>query len=203
MMKVAGKQKIGRQGVGLPRVLSNAAARGFTLIELMIVVIIVSVILAVGLPTFSSASLVTRLKNYANEMLSSVYLARGEAIKRSAPVRLCISADGSTCTTTGDWEQGWIVIDPNDVVLRHWDALDEGYKFTGYVDPNNPGSTAFHTLTFDPSGASVTRTPGGVGIATMNVCRREPSVGHQERKVTVSANGRARISTTEERVCNP
>ena len=81
--------------------------------------------------------------------------------------------------------------------------ISSDYRMTGYVDPNDPSSAAFHTLTFDPSGVGVTRTPGGVGIATFNVCRVQPSVGHQERKVTVATTGRARISTTEEGVCTP
>jgi type IV fimbrial biogenesis protein FimT len=171
----------------------------------MIVVVILAAVLVIGLPSFSAAGLVTRLKSYANEMVTSVYLARSEAIKRNTTMTLCTSADGSACTTSGDWEQGWIVVvDPNDptTVLRHHEALSSDYKLTGYLDPNDPGSTAFHTMEFDPSGVGVA-VDGVVRIGTMNVCRLNPSPGHQERKVTISASGRTRVNTTEEGVCAP
>jgi type IV fimbrial biogenesis protein FimT len=184
-------------------------AAGFTLIELMIVLVILAAVLVIGLPSFSSAALVSRLKSYANEMVASVYLARSEAIKRNTAMTLCMSADGNACTTSGDWEQGWIVVvDPNDptTVLRYYEALSGDYKLTGYIDPNDPTSTAFHSLVFDPSGAGVVMKTSGsdqIGIGTMNLCRLNPSPGRQERKVTVSASGRTRVTTTEEGVCTP
>jgi type IV fimbrial biogenesis protein FimT len=180
-------------------------AAGFTLIELMIVLVILAAVLVIGLPSFSSAALVSRLKSYANEMVASVYLARSEAIKRNTATTLCMSADGNACTTSGDWEQGWIVVvDPNDptTVLRYYEPLSGDYKLTGYIDPNDPTSTAFQSMVFDPSGVGVA-VDGVVRIGTMNLCRLNPSPGHQERKVTVSATGRTRVTTTEEGVCTP
>lgn len=193
-----------RRGRGRGRAVS-----GFSLIELMIVLVILAAVLVIGLPSFSSAGMVTRLKSYANEVVTSVYLARSEAIKRNTTMTVCQSADGSTCTTSGDWEQGWIVVvDPNDpaTVLRQYEALSGDYKLTGYIDPNDPSSTAFHSLVFDPSGVGVVmRTSGSdqIGIGTMNVCRLNPSPGNQERKVTISASGRTRVTTTEEGACSP
>lgn len=180
-------------------------AAGFTLIELMIVLVILAAVLVIGLPSFSSAALVSRLKSYANEAVTSVYLARSEAIKRNTAMTVCQSADGNACTTSGDWEQGWIVVvDPNDptTVLRYYEALSGDYKLTGYIDPNDPTSTAFQSMVFDPSGVGVA-VDGVVRIGTMNLCRLNPSPGHQERKVTVSATGRTRVTTTEEGVCTP
>ena len=182
---------------------------GFSLIELMIVLVILAAVLVIGLPSFSSAGLVSRLKSYANEVVSSVYLARSEAIKRNTPITLCQSADGNACTTSGDWEQGWIVVvDPSDpaTVLRYYETLSGDYKLTGYIDPNDPSSTGFHSLVFDPSGVGVIMKTSGsdeIGLGTMNLCRLKPTPGNQERKVTISASGRTRVSTTEEGVCTP
>ena len=158
---------------------------GFTLVELMIVLVIVAVVVMMAGPGFMEASLNTKLKTSTNALLSSVYSARGEAIKRNVPVRLCASADGSSCATSGDWEQGWVVLDPNDVVIEHRQALSSGYKMT---------STGGLILTFQPSGLASTSS-------TIKVCRAAPEPGGQERLVTVWGTGRPSVTKTTTASC--
>jgi type IV fimbrial biogenesis protein FimT len=168
---------------------ASAGARGrmggFTLIELMIVVVIVAVVLVLAGPGFREANLNTRLKSYSNQLLSTALFARGEAIKRNVPVTLCASGDGSTCASGGDWEQGWIVLDPNDVLIEHQQALSGGYKLT---------STGGLTLTFQPSGVAGTST-------TLRLCRLTPEPGKQERVVSISATGRPSVTRTTAGTC--
>jgi type IV fimbrial biogenesis protein FimT len=169
-----------------PRFGSRMPVKGFTLVELMIVMIILGVILAIGLPGFATLTLSTKLKSYANEMVASVYLARSEAIKLNKPMRLCVSADGIICAGSGDWEQGWIVIDPSDnTVIGQQPKLSAGYKFTG---------TGPAIMTFLPSGVAS-------DASTMKVCRLTPEVGGQEREVIVSITGRPRVTRTETSTC--
>ena len=169
----------------------NARGGGFTLIELMIVLVILGVILAVAVPGFSQLGLSTKLKSYANQMVSSVYLARGESIKRNAPMTLCVSTDGLACEGSGAWEDGWIVLDPNDLVLQYQQEVANGFKMacTGTC----PGSSS-HTLTFEPSGLVGTQT-------TIRICRQTPSVGNQEREVEISATGKPRVNRTTDGTC--
>lgn len=165
---------------------SRSGARGFTLVELMVVLLIVGVILMVALPGFRNVTLATRLTNYANELVASVYLARGEAIKRNANVRLCATADGENCATSGGWAQGWVVLDPNDVVLKEQTGLENGFSM------NETGGV--HTLTFDSTGFAGAAT-------TFKVCRQTPSVGHQEREIQVNTVGRTSVKRTNNGTC--
>jgi prepilin-type N-terminal cleavage/methylation domain-containing protein len=64
---------------------------GFTLIELVVTVLILAILITVGVPSFSDATLGSRLGSYANELMTSAYLARSEAMKRNLPVTLCTS----------------------------------------------------------------------------------------------------------------
>jgi type IV fimbrial biogenesis protein FimT len=169
--------------------LMQGKAGGFTLIELMIVLVILAVVAVLAPAGFTQLSLTTNLRSNANEMLSSVYLSRSEAIKRNTPVTLCVSTDGATCAGAGDWEQGWIVLASDGTVVKHHPALAAGYSMTGSASA--PGS---HTMVFQPSGSASTSS-------NITVCRQNPYVGNQERVVSVSATGRGRIFTTTAGSC--
>jgi type IV fimbrial biogenesis protein FimT len=161
-------------------------AGGFTLIELMMVLVIVAVVMTIALPSFSVIGLRTKLKSYSNDLVASVYLARGEAIKRNASVRLCASSDGIDCAAGGDWDQGWLVIDPNDTVIRYQQGLSSGIKLFG--------QSSVHTMTFEPSGAGVVMTPpGSVTQRYLTLCQQSPDEADEARRITVSAGGKSRI----------
>lgn len=160
--------------------------KGFTLIELMIVLVIVAVVLVMVPPGMAQLSLSTNLKSYSHEMLSSAYLARSEAIKRNAPATLCVSTDGATCAGAGDWEQGWIVVAADGTVIKSQQAIAPGYKMTG--------SPASDTIVFQPSGSASTSS-------IITLCRQQPAVGNHEREVRITATGRARVVTTSTGTC--
>src|SRR3990167_5069797 len=85
-----------------------ARERGFTLIELMITLAVFAALLAVMVPSYSDMTLGSKLRSQANDLVAGAVLARSEAIKRNAAVRMCVSADGASCIA-GGWEQGWVV----------------------------------------------------------------------------------------------
>lgn len=166
-----------------------ARTGGFTLIELMIVLVIVAALLVLAVPSFSVVSLRTKLKSFANEVVASAYLARGEAIKRNAPMTLCASADGSTCAGGGDWDQGWVVMDPNSIVVKHYQGSSSGIKIFAL--------SSVHTITFQPSGITTTPT-------TMTICQQTPSEGIEERQVRISTTARPRVTVPEPPIgCSP
>ncbi|GAB3280981.1 GspH/FimT family pseudopilin [Parahaliea aestuarii] len=161
--------------------------KGFTLVELMIVLVILAVLLVLAAPAFQSAKSVSALKRYANELRSSAILARGEAIKRNAQVRLCATANGSSCAASGDWGQGWIVLDPNDRVVHQQQAIPADYRI---IDPNS----AVIDLVFQPSGIAST-------AAAIKVCQQAPAVSAEARIVRVTATGRSAVESVTASTC--
>lgn len=91
-------------------------ARGVTLIELIIGIAVLGILAAVALPSFTETIQSNTQTSQINTLLSSLHLARSEAIKRNSPVTLCKSNDNSTCNTDNDnhWERGWIVFVDSD-----------------------------------------------------------------------------------------
>jgi type IV fimbrial biogenesis protein FimT len=73
---------------------SMQARKGFTLIEVMLVIAILSIVLAIAVPGFSGLMQKNRVSSGTSEIISSLALARNEAITRRANVVLCANAGG-------------------------------------------------------------------------------------------------------------
>lgn len=102
---------------------------GFTLIELMISIAILSILLTLAAPSFTETIANHRVKAAASDLHMSMLKARSEAISRNTDV--AISSAG--------WESGWQV-KRGDVVIENHDALKG-------VSISDPG-----TLTYRSSG---------------------------------------------------
>ena len=76
--------------------------RGFTLIELMLVVTIAAVMLGIGVPAFREFMATQRVKNTAFDFAAALLLARSEAVKRNTAVTLAQAG--------GSWADGWTVV---------------------------------------------------------------------------------------------
>ena len=96
--------------------------KGFTLIELMVTVAIVGVAATVAVPSLTVFMQNNRMTTNVNDFVTSINVARSEAVKRGTKVTLCKSNNGKDCASSGNWEQGWIsFVDPNNNA-----AVDKG-----------------------------------------------------------------------------
>lgn len=97
---------------------------GFTLVEALVVVVIVAILAAVAMPSLSSALANQRLRAAGTDLVSTLLLARSEAIKRGAQVQVAPLA-------AGDWNSGWRVVATGTgeqvektEALGHWVEVD-------------------------------------------------------------------------------
>jgi type IV fimbrial biogenesis protein FimT len=143
----------------------------------MVVLTIMAVLLGIGVPSFKNIALNSKLSSYTNDFIASVNQARSEAFKRNATVSLCASANGTSCSSTGGWEQGWIILFGSTAIAKH-EAIQQGFLMSGSVNK----------IDFDPTGLGATS-------ATITVCSLTPR-GDQERSILVSASGRTSVVKT-------
>jgi type IV fimbrial biogenesis protein FimT len=84
-------------------------ACGFTLVELLVVIVIVSILMAIGVPSYRSVTNSNRITAEANGLLGDLQLARAEAIKQGQTVVVCASTTGAQCSNSNNWRTGWIL----------------------------------------------------------------------------------------------
>lgn len=173
-------------------VIRLSGCKGFTLVELMMVLAIGLVLQAVAVPALSAALDSMRLSAVSQSLFLSLQLTRSEAIKRGGRVVLCKSASGADCTRVGGWEQGWIVfhdrnnnarVDVGEAILQHEQSLGAAVRLSG----NNLVESY---VSYTPLG-NASMTGGGMQMGTLTVCQpaatRVPA-----RQIVISSSGRAR-----------
>lgn len=163
----------------------QSVAAGFTLIELVIVLTIVSITLSIGVPSFQGFIKSSRVAGLTNQFVTSVNYARSEAVKRGSRVTVCKSANQSTCTAGGDWDQGWMVF-VDTANFGVWDAGEEIVR----VQEDFEGATTLKVvsgvgsaLSFLPRGRLVTGQSGQLSLCD----------NHEARTININAVGRTHI----------
>ena len=167
---------------------------GFTLIELIVTVAAAIVILAVGIPVFSTMIANNRAAADSNALVTAFQFARSEAVKRSAQVRVC-AGDGDDSNPTpagcgGDWTGGLLVqVASSGEILRVWDRFEGNVTIT-----EDAGRTQ---VVFASDGAWL---DDGGGAPCLDI-QRALAVGAQARRwLGLYTTGRTQVSSTQAEV---
>ncbi|WP_309292538.1 GspH/FimT family pseudopilin [Azonexus sp.] len=124
----------------------SAKSGGFTLIELMVVVMILAILAAFAAPAMQNMIVQNRLAGQTNELLGTIQFARGEAIKRNQSIRFCpvANAGDTACDAdAGNWAHWVVALNADDTVLRQG-SMPTNLQLSSDLDNN--------TLIFAPTG---------------------------------------------------
>ena len=127
---------------------SPPSDKGFTLIELMVVVAIASILVSMAVPSFTALMKDSRMRSEANGLLGAFVYARTEAVRRGNLVHIGSQGAGGgivawvdqTGGTAGTWEAG--------EELRLWEPINSSMTI------NSAGS--FSSFTFYGNGLANT-----------------------------------------------
>lgn len=129
---------------------------GFTLVELLVAMVIISILLATGIPALTNFNNSVSVRATSDQLLTSLGFARTEAVSEVTEITICATANanGDTCGGSDNWNNGWIVfVDANADGL-----LDAGEELKNFVDISRHGvafTATAGSITFDSKGENL------------------------------------------------
>ncbi len=106
--------------------------KGFSIIELMVTLTIVSIVLSYAMPSFYQLKLNKLMESERNRLTVSLNFARNYAVKNQQHVIICPSSSGNSCDNKSKWFGGWIIfldsnknrmLDSDELLLQHENAM--------------------------------------------------------------------------------
>lgn len=149
---------------------------GFTLLEAMIVVALISIATAIAVPSFTSILNTGKSASQTQALVAAVQLARSEAVTRRENVSVAAMDNGEGAS----WTNGWQVM-AGDEVLREFPELSDGSWLTG-----TDGMT---TIIFNSSGYLLKGAAVDFSLE-IDGCR-----GDKNRLIQINRNGRVEVSS--------
>jgi type IV fimbrial biogenesis protein FimT len=181
-----------------PRTLNFRRPSGFTMLEVLITLIILSILSAVAYPSLREFNMSGAATAQANSLLGNLNTARAEAVKSATNVR--VSAIG------GNWSSGWqIAVDRNrngvvdggdgDRVITETGATRSNFTWSGAQDPSGAALAQFF---YGPTGEIIQPTSGVMFMLK----RTDPAAAPAKcRRVAVALSGRAESRRGESNPC--
>ena len=189
---------------------------GFTLIELMIVVVIVGILLGVGIPSYNSLRNNNCLVTNTNRLVATLQYARSEAAKKNADV--------SVRARNGSWRFGFEIVTDEEPGCTGVDDVDgsgdctddaifkiielgcvdninatRGLQITHTIlDPGAPGAPG-DKFTYRSSGRINNQALGGI----FQICMANFLGTDRGRETRVSSIGRPQTNVVDIVGCNP
>jgi type IV fimbrial biogenesis protein FimT len=168
-------------------------SRGFTLVELMITIMVLGVLTAVAVPSFTSLLNRNRLASQSNDLLGAIQYARMEAIRTSSKVTFCGAATASVAAeancATG--------VQPYWVVIGKTSGTEQQLRVFAVKDPMKV-STNVAKVSFTADGLARDATTKALVTGTITVCMATTNPAQNKRVLNITTGSRVVITTPAE-----
>lgn len=163
--------------------------QGFSLIELMVVVVIATTLTAIAIPNFSDLVNRIRVNTQVSQLMESFTLARYYAVNSHSHVSVCGSTNGNSCN--GAWDKGILAYSHTGATTELGDSEDTKVLYHHKVDDTFTMQGNIRKFTFRPSGLLRGRS------GSVLYCPKH-NTSDNLRRIVISRGGRVRSYTPNE-----
>lgn len=178
----------------------SKSPKGFSLIELLIVMAIVGILLSLALPSYQAWIQNTKIRTAAESLLNGMQLARAEAVRRNSNMGFyLLSSVDSSCV--GDGSKGnWIVSQQDPTGMCDLAPSETIAPQIIQKSSQKEGATDMVVLTALPAGSSSVmfsplgraRNPG-TDITQIDLNAATPVAGSRSLRILVGAGGNLKM----------
>ncbi len=165
--------------------------KGFTLIELMVVIAIVAILATLAAPSFNALATTQALRAASSELHISLMQARSEALRTNRNVYV-VPVSATTPATETDWAAGWtIFVDMNNSGDTYQAGTDTIVSKSPVISSKlniNTDKTNAVGFMFDARGFN-----SGLGATNSKVSFASVDDSNKRKMVIVDRLGKARV----------
>jgi type IV fimbrial biogenesis protein FimT len=140
--------------------------KGFTLIELMVTLAVLAILVAIAVPNLTNILVSSQQRQVVGDLVSSIALARSEALKRGQTVTILSNGTGVNSlqdgwTTFVDRNENGVLPTTDAIVIEQHNAFPAGQVRLGCVNASLVNGREY--LSFNGRGALIQLGTGGSG----------------------------------------
>jgi type IV fimbrial biogenesis protein FimT len=175
-------------------------ARGFSVLEVMVVVAIIGILLSLGVPSFFTYTQNLQIRSAAEQIAAGLHIAKNEAIRRNVTVQFALDQ-----TNLGTSWRVNLASDPNGTPLQSRDANEGSVNVSRDVLP-----AATYAVTFNGMGrVSPTNADDSLAVARIDLDNQMIANAADRRKlrILIPVGGGVRVcdplvtTLTDPRIC--
>jgi type IV fimbrial biogenesis protein FimT len=172
--------------------LMRELARGFTMIELLIGIVVLAILLGLGAPSFMVWMQNVQVRNAADAVLNGMQLARTEAIRRNKPVQFALSSQsGWNISIVSPSAIDKVEVCPtstNPCVIQQRSAKEGSTKVDVAAMPGGA-----YAVTFDAMGGPTNNADGSQNISSLDFTSQVSTSAPRPLRIVVSLSGTIRM----------
>ncbi|WP_220720128.1 GspH/FimT family pseudopilin [Agarivorans litoreus] len=174
------------------------AAKGFTLLELMIAVAILVIVLVIAVPSLQGLMQDNKQKVTRDLLANSLIVAQQEAIRNNLSTYVCPTTNGTSCEAAWGANKGWLVY----VDTNRDGSLDSSHPEKQIIVAHPKPQSA--ELKYSPSVAGSTLVrffpTGHASAGELTVCA--PSNDYDDQRISITRMGRVEYASPSTTYCN-